>query len=166
MRALRHLAEENEVASPMLDAVLEANAAQIQRAENMVELAKAKKVGMIGVSFKPGTDDLRESPLAELAGRLIKNGVGVEIYDPFVHEAFAEKNSTAGRGNDVVPDLETRLVGELEKLIEDSDAIIVGNIYKDTLKSLAAAADNKPTIDLARLDRKKVSGGSYSGICW
>lgn len=166
VRALRHLAEENEVASPMLDAVLEANAAQIQRAENMVELAKAKKVGMIGVSFKPGTDDLRESPLAELAGRLIKNGVGVEIYDPFVHEAFAEKNSTAGRGNDVVPDLETRLVGELEKLIEDSDAIIVGNIYKDTLKSLSAAADNKPTIDLARLDRKKVSGGSYSGICW
>ncbi|CUH80070.1 nucleotide sugar dehydrogenase [Tropicibacter naphthalenivorans] len=166
VRALRHLAAENKVAAPMLNAVLEANAAQIARAETMVETTKAKKVGMVGVSFKPGTDDLRESPLAELAGRLIKNGVGVEIYDPFVHEAFAEQNSTAGRGNDVVPDLEGRLVGELEKLIADNDAIIVGNIYKDALAELTAAAGTKPTIDLARLDRKKVSGGSYSGICW
>merc|ERR1711969_323964 len=105
VRALRHLAQTREVRSPMLDAVVAANEAQIAKAEQMVAKANAKKVGFVGISFKPGTDDLRESPLAELAGRLIKSGVAVEIYDPFVHEAYANANSTAGRGNDVVPDL-------------------------------------------------------------
>jgi GDP-mannose 6-dehydrogenase len=132
----------------------------------MVEHSQARKVGMIGVSFKPGTDDMRESPLAELAGRLISSGIGVEIYDPFVFEAYSEANSTAGRGNDAVPDLQSRLVGDLDTLIASSDAIIVGNIYKETLPELNEAALTTPIIDLARLDRSKVSGGSYAGICW
>ncbi|MDO6658943.1 UDP binding domain-containing protein, partial [Anaerobacillus sp. 1_MG-2023] len=75
----------------------------------MVERTGAKKVSFVGISFKPGTDDLRESPLAELAARLIKNGVQVDIYDPYVHEAYANENSTAGRGNDVIPDLKDRM---------------------------------------------------------
>ena len=166
VRALRHLAGSNGVDVPILNAVLDANEAQISRAEQMVTKSQASKVGMVGVSFKSGTDDMRESPLAELAGRLIKSGVNVDIYDPFVFEAYAEENSTAGRGNDVIPDLETRLVGDLSDLIEGSDALIVGNLYKEALPELTDAAANTPVIDLARLDRKKVSGGSYSGICW
>jgi GDP-mannose 6-dehydrogenase len=166
VRALRHLAKENGVEAQVLNAVLEANSAQITRAETMVEHSQARKVGMIGVSFKPGTDDMRESPLAELAGRLISSGIGVEIYDPFVFEAYSEANSTAGRGNDAVPDLQSRLVGDLDTLIASSDAIIVGNIYKETLPELNEAALTTPIIDLARLDRSKVSGGSYAGICW
>lgn len=166
VRALRHLAGSNGVDAPILNAVLEANEAQISRAEEMVNQSQASKVGMIGVSFKSGTDDMRESPLAELAGRLIKSGVNVDIYDPFVFEAYAEENSTAGRGNDVIPDLQNRLVGDLNDLIESSDAIIVGNLYKDALPKLSEAAVKTPVIDLARLDRSKVSSGSYSGICW
>ncbi|SFL60841.1 GDP-mannose 6-dehydrogenase [Loktanella salsilacus] len=166
VRALRHLAKANGVDAQVLNAVLEANSAQITRAETMVEHSQARKVGMIGVSFKPGTDDMRESPLAELAGRLISSGIGVEIYDPFVFEAYSEANSTAGRGNDAVPDLQSRLVGDLDTLIASSDAIIVGNIYKETLPELNEAALTTPIIDLARLDRSKVSGGSYAGICW
>lgn len=166
VRALQHLARENSVASPMLDAVLVANTAQIARAEKMVSLTGARKVGMVGVSFKPGTDDLRESPLAELAGRLIRSGVAVEIYDPYVHEAFAAENSTAGRGNDVVPDLQSRLIPQLDNLIQGADAIIVGNLYQEAVAPLTAAAGTTPMIDLTRLDRGKVSDGTYSGICW
>ncbi|MCA0943063.1 nucleotide sugar dehydrogenase [Salipiger pacificus] len=166
IRALRHLAMTNGVTTPVLAAVEEANAEQIARAETLVTEAKARRVGMIGVSFKAGTDDLRESPLAELAARLIRSGVSVEIYDPFVFEAFAAGNATAGRGNATVPDLEARLVGSLEVLLERSDAIVVGNLYKEALPSLARAAGRTPMIDLTRLDRSLVSGGGYSGICW
>ena len=166
VRALRHLAQTREVRSPMLDAVVAANEAQIAKAEQMVAKANAKKVGFVGISFKPGTDDLRESPLAELAGRLIKSGVAVEIYDPFVHEAYANANSTAGRGNDVVPDLADRLVPELGKLIEGSDAIVVGNLYKETVAELDKVSGSKPMVDLARLRRDLVSQGGYEGICW
>jgi len=165
VRALRHLAAVNETPAPLLNAVLEANEAQIVKAEAMVKSSQAQKVGFVGISFKPGTDDMRESPLAELAARLIKNGVGVEIFDPFVHEAYANENSTAGRGNDVVPDLKDRLNPDLTAMINGSDAIVVGNIYKDVLPELNAVND-KLMIDLTRINRNRVSGDSYDGICW
>jgi GDP-mannose 6-dehydrogenase len=166
VRALRHLAKSTGVVPHMLDAVVEANEAQIARAEAMVEASGAKEVGFVGISFKPGTDDLRESPLAELAARLIAKGVGVGIWDPYVHEAYAEMNSTAGRGNDVIPDLKDRMVGDLSHLIDRTDAILVGNFYKDTVGVLEKAAGTRPVLDLTRLNRSRVSDGTYQGICW
>lgn len=165
VRALRHLAVINNTPAHLLHAVLDANEAQIGKAEAMINSSKAKKVGFVGISFKPGTDDMRESPLAELAARLIETGVVVEIYDPFVHEAYVNENSTAGRGNDVVPDLKDRLNPDLSSMIKGSDAIVVGNIYKETLDELVAVND-KPIIDLTRISRTRVSGDDYHGICW
>lgn len=166
VRALRHLAGSLGVTAHMLDAVTEANEAQIRRAEDMVAASGATKVGFVGISFKPGTDDLRESPLAELAARLIAKGVGVDIYDPYVYEAYAVGNSTAGRGNDVIPDLKSRMVADLDALIGTSGAILVGNYYKDTVGTLEKAAQSRPVVDLTRMNRKMVSAGGYQGICW
>lgn len=166
VRALRHLANTQGTPAHLLNAVLEANEAQIRRAEEMVERTGAKKVGFVGISFKPGTDDLRESPLAELAARLIKNGVQVDIYDPYVHEAYANENSTAGRGNDVIPDLKDRITPDLNGMINDAGAILVGNFYRDTIQTLEDAAKTRPVLDLTRMNRDKVSDGTYEGICW
>lgn len=166
VRALRHLASEQGTPAHVLNAVLEANEAQIRRAEEMVERTGAKRVGFVGISFKPGTDDLRESPLAELAARLIRNGVQVDIYDPYVHEAYANENSTAGRGNDVIPDLKDRMTPDLEALIDSSNAILVGNLYRETVETLEKAAETRPVLDLTRMKRDKVSDGRYEGICW
>lgn len=166
VRALRHLASTQGTPAHLLNAVLEANEAQIRRAEEMVERTGAKKVGFVGISFKPGTDDLRESPLAELAARLIKNGVHVDIYDPYVHEAYANENSTAGRGNDVIPDLKDRMTPDLDAMINDAGAILVGNFYRDTVETLEKAAEHRPVLDLTRMNRAKVSDGTYEGICW
>ncbi|MCK0096004.1 nucleotide sugar dehydrogenase [Yoonia sp. F2084L] len=166
VRALRHLATVNDTPAPLLNAVLDANEAQIAKAQTLVVRSNAKKVGFVGISFKPGTDDMRESPLAELAARLIKSGVAVEVYDPFVHEAYANENSTAGRGNDVVPDLKDRLVMDLSTLIDGSDAIVVGNYYKDAVGPLGVASKSKPMVDLTRINRDLVSGDGYEGICW
>lgn len=166
VRALRHLASEQGTPAHVLNAVLEANEAQIRRAEEMVERTGAKRVGFVGISFKPGTDDLRESPLAELAARLIRNGVQVDIYDPYVHEAYANENSTAGRGNDVIPDLKDRMNPDLKALINDAGAILVGNFYRETVDTLEEAAKTRPVLDLTRMKREKVSDGTYEGICW
>ena len=166
VRALRHLASEQGTPAHVLNAVLEANEAQIRRAEEMVERTGAKRVGFVGISFKPGTDDLRESPLAELAARLIRNGVQVDIYDPYVHEAYANENSTAGRGNDVIPDLKDRMNPDLNALINDAGAILVGNFYRETVDTLEEAAKTRPVLDLTRMKREKVSDGTYEGICW
>jgi len=140
--------------------------AQIEKAEKMVEDSGAKQVGFVGISFKPGTDDLRESPLIALASRLIKKGIEVDIYDPFVQEAYDDETPGAGRGNEGVPDLEERLVGDLDQLINDAGVVVVGNHYKDTTERLKAAAKERPVIDLTRVSREMRSDGTYSGICW
>ena len=166
VRALRHLARQNDTPSHLLDAVLQANEAQIARAEKMVEQSGAKKVGFVGISFKPGTDDLRESPLVSLAARLIDKGIEVDIYDPFVKEAYDSGTPGAGRGNDSVPDLKERLVGDLDQLINDAGAVLVGNYYNETVEPLKTAAKTRKVVDLTRLNRDMVSGDGYEGICW
>jgi len=166
VRALRHLARETGVKAHLLDAVIEANEAQIQRAEAMPEQAGAKQVGF----HLPATQDLLERIRglvgAELAARLIAKGVDVDIYDPYVFEAYAANNSTAGRSNDVIPDLKERMVESLDDLIGRTDAILVGNYYGETVPRLEAAAKSRPVVDLTRLNRKMVSDGTYQGICW
>ncbi len=166
VRALRFLARSTGTKAHLLESVLEANEAQIARAEQMVEASGAKKVGFVGISFKPGTDDLRESPLVALAARLIGKGIEVDIYDPFVQEAFDTGTPGAGRGNEGIDDLQLRMVGDLDKLINDAGAVVVGNYYKDTVEKLKSAAGQRPVVDLTRLHRDLVSNGSYAGICW
>ena len=166
VRALRFLARKTGVKAHLLNATLEANEAQIERAEKMVEQSGARQVGFVGISFKPGTDDLRESPLIALASRLIKKGIEVDIYDPFVKEAYDDGTPGAGRGNEGVPDLEKRLVGDLDKLINDAGVVVVGNHYKETAERLKAAAKERPVVDLTRVSRDLRSDGTYSGICW
>lgn len=166
VRALRHVARSKDVPTPLLDAVLDGNTAQIGRAEDMVDAASTKAVGMIGVSFKSGTDDLRESPLADLAARLIERGQQVQVYDPYVSEAFEMDPDAAGRGNDVVPDLSARMETDIDALIDSSDVIVVGNAYPGVATRIREAADRKRVVDLTRIDPGLVSGDGYQGICW
>ncbi len=166
VRALRSFAARRQVASPLLDAVLVGNAAQIARAEAMIEASGKTRVGMVGISFKPGTDDIRESPLAELAARLIGRGVQLSVYDPFVREAFANDSTAAGRGLEHDIALGSRLVPSIDELIADSELVLVGNRYDEAIPPLQAALGNRPMIDLARIKPGQKSEGSYEGICW
>ncbi|SNT42812.1 nucleotide sugar dehydrogenase [Tropicimonas sediminicola] len=166
VRALRALAHDKGVVPHLMDAVLEANAEQIARAERMVRQSGARRVGMVGISFKPGTDDMRESPLAELAARLIGEGIDVSVYDPYVHTALTEEMSAIGRTDRKVPDLASRMVGEIGELIAGSEAIIVGNLYDEARAPLTAASEATVMVDLTRLDPARTSSGAYSGICW
>ena len=166
VRALRSLAQSRNMSAPLLDAVLVANADQIGRAEKMVADAGATRVGLVGISFKPGTDDLRESPLAELAARLISKGITLSVYDPFVQEAYANDMSAAGRGNDYNIELKSRLVPTIEGLIAASEIVLVGNRYDETLAPLTAAMGETAMVDLARISPMARSNGLYQGICW
>ena len=166
VRALQHLAATMGVPSPLLDSVLIANAAQIDRAETMVAKSGARSVGLVGIAFKPGTDDLRESPLAELASRLISKGVELRIYDPYVSQAVAGGVSAMGRGNDVVPDLPSRLVANIDDLISGSDLILVGNRYEETIAPLNSVSEYRSLVDLTRINASLRSNGTYEGICW
>ena len=166
VRALRHLASTKGTPTPLLDSVLVANAAQIDRAERMVEDSGGRSVGLVGVAFKPGTDDLRESPLAELASRLISKGFGVKIYDPYVTLAVQSEVNAMGRGNSVIPDLASRLVPKIDELIAASDTILVGNHYAETIDPISSVSQFRSVVDLTRINAALRSNGVYEGICW
>ncbi|MFN3722563.1 MAG: nucleotide sugar dehydrogenase [Paracoccaceae bacterium] len=166
VRALQQLARARDVEAPLMAAVLNANEAQITRATDMVKKTNSAVVGLVGISFKPGTDDLRESPLAELAARLIADGHDVKVYDPNVSTGYAHDLAGTGRGNDVVPDLRERMVPTIETLIETSDMILVGNSYAEATGPLRIALKDQPMLDLTRVQPGLVSGGTYQGICW
>ena len=166
VRTLRAFAADHQVASPLLDAVLVANAGQIRRAEAMIEASGKTRIGMVGISFKPGTDDLRESPLAELATRLIGRGMQLSVYDPYVHEAFASDHTQVGRGIDQDIELGSRLVGSIDDLIARSDIVLVGNRYDEAIQPLQDAMGNRPMVDLTRIKPGQRSDGLYEGICW
>jgi GDP-mannose 6-dehydrogenase len=165
LRAMKHLAAAKGVAVPLLTATLEANAQQIDRAEIMIEKSGAETIGLVGVSFKPGTDDLRESPLAELAKRLVVKGYGLKIYDPNVREA-RRKQTEGYHTDDFIPGLTERLVSGIDELIGGSDLILVGNKYEETIESLNTAAGTMPFVDLTRINKSLRSNGRYEGICW
>lgn len=166
VRALRHVGARAKVATPLLDAILQANDAQISRAEDMVRSATTKAVGLVGVSFKSGTDDLRESPLADLAARLIDSGQDVQVYDPYVSTAFANDPSAIGRGNAVVPDLSGRMQSDIDALIERSEVIVVGNRYPEVEERIRQSVGSRRVVDLTRIDPAMVTAEGYQGICW
>lgn len=170
VRALKSLADSKSLDVPILSAVLQGNDLQIDRAERMLgDVSGAKRVGLVGVSFKPGTNDLRESPLAMLAARLISKGRTVNIYDPYVTIAFARGPEGAERPivlSEIVPDIGSRLVPRISDLIAMSDIILVGNRYEETIGPLNAAIGSRQIVDLARISPTLRSNGQYEGICW
>ena len=104
--------------------------------------------------------------MISLAARLIDKGVEVNIYDPFVQEAYDTGTPGAGRGNEEVPDLEERMVADLDALIESSGTVLVGNYYGETIDRLKRAAKERPVVDLTRMGREMTSDSKYQGICW
>ena len=163
VRALRQLARAKDVAAPLMTAVLQANEDQIERAAQMVADTGEQAVGLVGISCQPG-DDLRESPLAKLAARLIAKGLQVQVYDPNVSVAHALDADASGGSNDVIPDLRDRMVPSIEALIAGSGVILVGTSYAEAAAPLAAAMKDHPMVDLTRVPPSVVSDGTYQGI--
>ena len=127
----------------MLDATLAANQQQIDRAIGMIARNGKRRVAMLGLTFKPDTDDLRESPLVELAERLIGKGFEVVIYDRDL-QLSRLVGSNRRFAMQHLPHLSGLLVGDLDDALERSDIVVVGTPHASFRRSAAAA--QRPTI--------------------
>jgi GDP-mannose 6-dehydrogenase len=165
LRALRYRARTVDVDTPLLNAVLEANANQVSRAYELVENCEARRVGMIGLSFKPQTDDLRYSPLLDLAERLIGHGFELKIYDPIIRLSRL-KGANQEHIRRRLPHIADLLLEDINELIEHSEVIILGNrqVAKTVMPSLMDST--KQIIDLVRVEREMRSADRYQGLCW
>ena len=166
LRAVTHKARELDIETPILRATLESNRRQIERAFTMIQKTGARRIGMLGMSFKPGTDDLRESPLVSLIELMVGKGMELAIYDRDVSEAQligANKDYIEGE----IPHIWSLMRGSASEVIEYGDVVVVGNATGEIRALGEVSFAGKAVVDLARVfSRKPAAAVAYDGICW
>jgi len=164
LRAINYKAKELDVEAPVLSAILPSNRLQIERAVDMVIRSGKKRVGVLGFSFKEGTDDLRESPIVTLIETLIGKGFELALYDRHVSVA-----KLVGANKEYIereiPHISKLMRSSVDAVLADADVVIIGN-RADEFRSVAEGLRaDQHLIDLVRLfDR--TSNENYHGICW
>ncbi len=167
VKAFSASAKRKGIATPLCDAILTANELQIQKAFQMILETGKKKIGMLGLSFKAGTDDLRESPLVKLADLMLKNGLELAIYDPNVYRASCEEGASGTYIREHIAHISKSLVETSEPFLADSELLVIGNHGEDFADILKSAQEEQLIIDLVRLkDNAAESHSKYEGICW
>jgi GDP-mannose 6-dehydrogenase len=166
VRALQYRAKELDVELPLISQILPSNKSQIEHAIDLVLETGKKQVGLLGFSFKAGTDDLRESPIVILAEALLGKGLSLRIYDKNVSLA-----KLVGANKDYIsqqiPHLSSLLCNTIDEVIAGSEVIVVGNQAVEFNDAVTSCRADQIVIDLVRLP---VSGSQvkadYRGICW
>ncbi len=166
IRAMQYRAKEVDIEMPVIQSILPSNQLQIRHAIDMVVETGRKQVGLLGFSFKAGTDDLRESPIVILAEALLGKGYQLRIYDRNVSIA---RLVGANRDyiNTQIPHLSSLLADTLDEVLDRSEVIVVGNAAPEFGDALTRTRPDQVIIDLVRTraDRSKIAG-DYRGICW
>jgi GDP-mannose 6-dehydrogenase len=166
VRALQYRAREADVELPLIQSILPSNRLQIERAIDEILHMGRKRIGLLGLSFKAGTDDLRESPNVILAEALLGKGCQLRIYDRNVSIARlvgANKEYIEHQ----IPHLSSLLRPTIDEVIDESDVIVVGNASPEFGAALGRCRADQIILDLVRV--RTVLGdmkATYNGICW
>jgi GDP-mannose 6-dehydrogenase len=167
VRAMQYRAKEVDLDMPVIQSILGSNRLQVQHAIDMVEETGRKKVGVLGFSFKAGTDDLRESPIVILAEALLGKGYQLSIYDRNVSIARlvgANKEYI----NRQIPHLSSLLRDTIAEVVDASEVIVVGNGSPEFGEALRRTRPEQVVIDLFRVSNVRPADvpARYTGICW
>jgi GDP-mannose 6-dehydrogenase len=150
LRALMHIARRADVNVPLLSSIETANEHQIRRGIEAVLESGRKRVGVVGLAFKAGTDDLRESPMVRLVEALIGKGCSLRILDPNVNLAvlvganrqYIEKE---------IPHISSLMCSDVKALVDHADVLVIGSSGDDAVRALAHARPDQTIIDLTRM---------------
>ena len=164
LRAINYKAKQLDVEVPVLASLLPSNRLQIDRAIDMVLRTGKKRIGVLGFSFKAGTDDLRESPMVALIETLIGKGLQLAIYDRDVSLArlFGANKEFIESG---IPHISQLMRASIAEVLESSDVLIIGNKAEEFRQIEGRLRADQIVIDLVRLF-EKTSDEGYQGICW
>jgi GDP-mannose 6-dehydrogenase len=166
LRALIYRAEELDIKCPMLSALVISNQEQIQRGIEMVENTGRKKIGVLGLSFKAGTDDIRESPAVPLIETLVETGYQVSIFDEHVdpHILTGVNRSFLERR---LPHVTSLMCGSLEELLAKSEVVVVTRAGPGYYNVPSMMREDQILLDLAGIVRTTEDvRGEYEGIGW
>lgn len=167
LRALTYKARELDLKLPMLESLLPSNVEHVERAVEAVIRTKKRKVAQLGLSFKAGTDDLRESPQVQLVKRLLGEGYEVKVWDQDVSLGRLA-GSNRQYIEEVIPHIGTLLSSDLEDVLTWGEVVVIGNKSAKKEELNRHLRKDQIVIDLVNLDKALRSSGtsSYEGICW
>ena len=165
VRALTYKARNQDLDLPILNSILPSNALQTVRGMQMIMSKGSKKIGVLGFSFKAGTDDLRESPMVEVIERLLGKGYEIKIYDRNVNLA-----KLVGANRDFIlnhiPHISKMMVDSIDAVLDHADTIVVGNGDPAFKNIMTKINGEQVVVDLVRIIDEGAEGDQYDGICW
>jgi len=150
---------------PILNAILPSNELQVARGLQLIMEKGHKRIGILGFSFKAGTDDLRESPMIEIIERLAGKGYDVRIYDKNVQVARlvgANRDFILNR----IPHISRLMVDNIDAVLEHAETIVIGNKSPEFESVPQRLHTGQCMVDFVRISNYKRNNGEYSGICW
>ena len=165
VRALLYKAKVLDLNLPILSSILPSNELQLQRGVQAVIEKGNKKIGILGFSFKAGTDDLRESPMVELVERLLGKGFDLRIYDRNVSLAAihgANRDYILNR----IPHISRLMVTSIDEILDHAQTIVIGNAAPEFADVTKRIGDGQTIIDFVRVCDSRTIVGVYEGLCW
>ncbi|MFY9691471.1 MAG: nucleotide sugar dehydrogenase [Candidatus Acidiferrales bacterium] len=165
LRALAYKAKMNDLDLPIMTAILPSNELQVARGLQLIVRNGHKKIGILGFSFKAGTDDLRESPMIEVIERLIGKGYDLRIFDKNVNLARlvgANRDYILNR----IPHISKLMVNGIDPVLNHAETVVIGNRDTDFLDVTERLRDGKRLVDFVRITNRRSENGKYDGICW
>ncbi|MDP4263358.1 MAG: nucleotide sugar dehydrogenase [Bacteroidota bacterium] len=165
LKGLQTLAHDHYVKTPLIESIDKTNELQISRAVEMIQQTKKRKLGFLGLSFKAGTDDLRNSPAVALIETLLGKGYEIAIYDKNVQ--LSQLTGTNKEYIDThIPHLSRLMKAQISELMNESELIIVNNKEKEYVEILSNVEEEHPIIDMVRLPEDIRKKKNYKGINW
>jgi GDP-mannose 6-dehydrogenase len=165
LRALVHAARRMDVETPVLASILPSNERHVERTYGMVQAIGKRRIGLLGLSFKAGTDDLRESPLVTLVERLIGRGYDVRVFDRNVSLANLHGMNRAYIEREI-PHIVSIMADSLEDVIGHADVLIIGNNDPAFEGVLGRRQPGQHVIDLVRIGTEQRGDPEYHGVAW
>jgi GDP-mannose 6-dehydrogenase len=165
LRALSYTAKTHDLHLPILTSILPSNEMQVNRGLQLIMDKGHRRVGVLGFSFKAGTDDLRESPVIEVIERLLGKGYDLRIYDRNVKIA-----SLVGANRDFIlnriPHISRLMVDHVDAILDHAETIVIGNRDPDFRQVPGQLRDGQTIVDFVRITERRSENGKYDGICW
>lgn len=167
LRAITYRAKELDLSLPLLEALTPSNTEHLNRAVDAVLRTKRRKIAMLGLSFKAGTDDLRESPQVQLIKRLLGEGLQVKVWDKEVSLGRVA-GSNRQYIEEVIPHIGSLLSTDLAAVVRSAEVVIIGTKSADKSELANCLSPTHIVLDLVNLDRAHRPQGiaEYEGICW
>ena len=165
LRALAYSAKLHDLELPILNSILPSNELQIARGLQIIMEKGRKRIGVLGFSFKAGTDDLRESPMIEVIERLAGKGYDIRIYDKNVQVA-----KLVGANRDFImnriPHISKLMVDNIEAVLQHAETIVIGNKAPEFDSVPEQLQPGQCLVDFVRVANHRSNNGEYQGICW